>query len=301
MRFRRTNHAAPLVLLCFLPALGFGSWRTVGLNGGTDPCYAFINQGDVWLACGRPLHRVVKRQRGIADFAVAVDGSFLAFTETHMKSTWVWWGARVAEVAFDLHVVSLQGAGDRPVLSFDNEGGLEASCGTILAIFQPHRRDVLRGGALGFKPYRNFRCSADCGVVVGLTKKGSALKLGLPPDELAPRVDAPLLFDVSPSGRYVAYVQDRRLCVKDLKGGTACTGPHVVDIADRISVSESGEVIFQRDLLGGMAQGLAAWNPSTNSVTTLEAEGWNPQWLSPPVASALDAWAAEGLSPRPAE
>jgi hypothetical protein len=296
MKARWTGPTVAVGLGILIAAAGFSAKQHVDLSGnGADLCYAFLRDGDVYLACGGPAHPVVTRRRVIAYFAVAEDGSVLAFAESRIK--WVWWWPGAGTAVLDLHVVPLRGLRhNRDVAGLTNWGPLVASCGTILMAFQRSVRDVVDGSRLSVKPYSNFRCSADRKVVAGLTKKHGGLKLGLPPKELA-RIDGPFSYDVSRNGRYVAYVQNRRLCLTDLEGGTACTEAEPVG---RFSVSDSGTVIFVR-FSGGMAQGVAVWNPASNSITTLQAEGWDPQWLTPSAASALLAWAAGRSSPSAAD
>lgn len=224
---------------------------------------------------------VLTLRRVIADFAVAQNGRDLAYMETRTQRHW--WYPGAGDVVTDMHILPLHGmGGGREVLGLRG-WGLAASCGTILMVSRSKVRDAVTGKTLPIEPYITFRCSADRKIVVGRPKRGG-LEVGTAsPQVLVSPHNLPLLYDISPTGRYVAYLQRRRLCVADLSGTTSCGPTNAVDFADRLSVSDLGSVIFGRWPSGG----LAMWKPGQKSPIVLQTVGRDPQWLTPAAASAL--------------
>jgi hypothetical protein len=306
-RGRDVPRAALLILVLFWPA------RTVSLAGQTKQppqslCYAFQHNGDVYVSCEGKRQKVTEGGT-VVDFALARDGSGMAlnrfkFTiQPNGAAKFTWDRVEVVLLSRHLEMRTLRGMGLY---------SLVPSCGTVL-LFQEESpaEDLLDGSRLSFDDYKHFRCSADRMVVVGESASNpNVLMTGVTAKSQIAGGKAlwgPFVYDVSPKGRYVAYC-DRELCATKLEGNPQCI--RAVNGPDRVSVTDSGEVIFDigtgescfyRDMwhvslapLPGYERdeclGVAYWKPGDETPTILERLGRNPQWITPRAAEALCAW-----------
>jgi hypothetical protein len=278
------------------------------------PCLAYILDGNVWLRCGGRTHRVTNGG-DITDFAISADAI-------------AWERAQG-----DIRSFPLSG---RPGPYLDPRGGpsrLYASCGTILHVrYGYDQRGFPTGRAvatlqvpgakpLKIGPYSDFRCSSDRKVVVGTTDGGSTLTEGVPPDQLLAEPSRKYWYlkyqdyDVSPSGSYIAYSTPRAIYVRT-NGRTA--GEIHDGIADRISVSDTGKLLYTTDwweeapgqphvcyykdawhaslrpLPGythdGTCQAVAMWRPGLSKPEIVVPLARDPQWTGVETAERLVAW-----------
>ena len=274
------------------------------------PCYAFQHNGDVYVSCQGRRGKVTEGGT-VVDFAVARDGSGVVLNR--FKFTIQPDGA--AKFTPDrVEVILLSRDFEIRTLPDMWLYSLVPSCGTVLLFrFQEESpaQDLLRGGLLSFGGYTYFRCSANRMVVVGESAANrKVLKIGVPAQRQiagGKPLSGPFLYDVSPSGRYVAYC-DGELCVTKPDGRPQCI--RFVNSHDRVSVADSGEVIFDmgtgercfyRDMWhvsleplpgyeGDECSGVGFWKPGDKAPTILERLGRNPQWITPRAAEALFAW-----------
>jgi len=295
----------------------------------TQLCYAFLKgdvntHSDLYVTCGGKRERITKNQ-DIWDFAVAGDGSALALlrhrgTEKGFGSN----GMAIAIPHREIEVVSLKPDFQRRLSPRDpGNPELESSCGTVLAVshavsvapsggISEVTRDALSGERLSYEPYYDFRCSSDRKSIVGyLDLHRRVLKVGLPPVRLIVEAREHSIvgpYDMSPNGRYIAYVTDA-LCVDDDGKNLGCVrgwGTY----PQKISVSNSGDVLFDGgsgepcyfDGVGRVSlktlpgyddieecTAVSYWRPGEKERQVLEIIGWSPQWITPEAAAALRA------------
>ena len=267
------------------------------------------------------------------DFAVGPDAAVLALVRHQRKAQG---RARMFEVRGKdwylesheaLQIVRLKETGVMPLLPLQAPAELRASCGTILSVtWDPaisvgsrlgFVRDVVRGERVRIEPYKNFRCSSDRRTVAGwIDPEHTVLKIGVSPQqELVDPHGHKLLYDVSPNGRYLAFGGDGKLCVAEGMAASVCVSPQAH--SDRLSVSDSGELLFVGVTEGGcyykdqwhastrprpgytegdVCVAVAFWRPGEKTDQVLEPLGRDPQWITPEAASALLSWRSSRVS-----
>jgi hypothetical protein len=196
---------------------------------------------------------------------------------------------------YEVGVVDLRGEGTIRTSPVEHIGeGVTSTCGTILLFERSKARDLISGSGQKMKPYKNFRCSADRQIVVGVKKWSSdELMVGSQLRQVVISRTPQSHFDLSPNGRYLAYITSdwQRLCVAEIQGPTTCIKN--ISYPFPISVSNEGEVLFAVS-----TDGSAYWRPSQQSPTPVEEPGVNPQWLSALAASALVRWSSTHKNPQ---
>jgi hypothetical protein len=295
-------------------------------------CYAFWLDGDVYTNCEGHKEKVTQFA-DVESFAIDPNGQKLVLTRHQAKVQ----GRGVYHISDEkphyyyshsaLQVILLSGNGGGTLSPLNWPMDLYATCGTVLgpsdvaeldsgpALFD----DVLNGGEIRFDPYKNFRCSSDRKTVVGRTDlHDSALRIGLAPPETIAGTGGkhPIRYDVSSSGKYIAYnfpIQEaHNLCIL----ATDTQKPICIDEAfwqKPISVSDTGEVLYEtlnlgkcyykgayrvstKDLPGytpnNACQVVSYWRPGEAEPKIVESLGAQPQWISPETASVLIAWRA---------
>ncbi len=289
------------------------------------PCYAFLRSGDVFLTCNGRTEQITSLNH-LADFAVAPKGESLALENDF-----------VALGNDDVQMIDLK-TGSTSLLRSKGRTHLQTSCGTVISIARiatqrrPPREgdvlsglrsrrveieDLLSGQPLRFEPYRDFRCSSDRRTVVGTRDlDGLVLEVGLPPGRSLVSTKRRLLYDVSSNGKYIAFTVEHafelhvpsKVCVAEGEQ-VNCTAKG--DGPDRISISDSGEVLFvnginqacnYKDMWHGSVKPLPgytegdqcvatfSWRPGQEVPTMLDFLGRQPQWITPEAASLLRAW-----------
>ncbi len=292
--------------------------RARNVTVGTSPrgrpknlCYSFLLSGDLYLTCNGKTTRLTHSAH-LVDFAVDASGSLLAM---------------ISQVGphHELASYSLGGTSRKPRVSrAPNEAYavLHSTCGTILAFYEGRATDIEMNQSLAFAPYIDFRCSSDRESVVGMTKSSYALLTGFPPHVLVsggrnPNGPGAFDFSLSASGQTVAYDSLKgSLCLLRVMGGPpSCTRRWAMGgWTDRISVSDTDGVLFTDetgqeqpcyyDTLGHASRhpkhGYSAdacsaiywWKGGKGKPKILHNLAILPQWVTPPAAAALAAWAA---------
>ncbi len=281
-----------------------------------SPCYAFLLNGDVYVSCNKKLIPVTM-EGNVTNFAISHDASSMVLIRTeffrHTKDVWI--------ESDTMEVVALIGGRQSTVFTAPAFTGVTASCGTIILPMATSVRDVVNGSTLRFEPYNNFRCSSSRDKILGIIDSGRELRLGLPPTDVVVRMKnpspIPRYYDMSPSGVYIAYAADWKLCVAENGDNSTCVDYSVID---RVSVSDSGDVIFatstgedcyykdmwhvSKKALPGytsqdacVAVGLWRFREPAPKVVRVLARA--PQWITPEAADALSAWRTRRqVSPR---
>ena len=283
---------SPLVALVFLfLALGPSAARSEDPQGKNAPsCYAVLYivfpQSQIFLDCNGQRQRIPTGGH-VTKFAVDQDGSTLALTRMRFRIE-----GRTAVAINDLGVLDLRGQGSMRV-SLDHGGDLRATCGTVVMFEGSTAHDLINGSELRMKPYRHFRCSSDRKIGAGVKKRTSHdLVVGSPPQRRVIRRVPKMPFDLSPNGRYLAYVPSYTgLCVADLQAQTYCT--NLSWAPWDLSVSDEGEVMFTAS-----SAEPGYWRPGQRSATHVQAPGVDAQWLTPRAAAALLGWSAARGSPQ---
>ncbi len=277
---------------------------------GPSVCFGFLQNGDVYVKCNGTTQRITQLD-SVTDFAVAADGSRIALIRS--KGVGRRKGGRTIASAV-LENARLRGGLPSHLLPATSFTGLVASCGTIFTFSGSSARNLDEGARLGFDLYNSFRCSSDRKVVVGtLESECRVLKSGWPPDHdlVTASLHSRLYYDVSPSGNFIASYADAKLCVRE--GGKPARCVSDIDAFDRISVSDTGDVLFtthwdgtcsykdmwhisKKPLPGydGADQCIAvgAWRPDYSEPKILEALARDPQWITSEVSAALRAWSS---------
>lgn len=272
------------------------------------PCYAFLRRGDLWTVCGSKREKVHLNSR-VSTFAISADGLHLAFLSAKHPSS-------KAGPHSTLFIVSLQPSfrtTERQTDFFQ----LYASCGSILA-YEPgnwNATDIFSNKRLDSLPVRSARCSSDGHVNAGWTKydvQGESDLLvevnGKAERSLSVFLSRGTDFDVSSSGKYVAYFRDSpgqhgyiQLCVLQIGASESCSS--VVNSGDWsdlgspfVSVSDSGEVIYLSNFGTGcpnqVCTGVSFWHPGLSEPVVLEkSDAEVVQSITPQVAASLHEWA----------
>ncbi len=283
-------------------------------------CYAFARGGDVWTVCQGKRERIDLGGKAL-DFAASADGArFVAVWEkagTYPKHE---------SPPGEMLQLSLKGNAKSEVKewSFDLvPGRLYPSCGTIVTISRDPALqgrlgltyDVSNGELLNPSSYKALRCSSDRSVMAGLKNpEDPFLFVSNPKERKLTAASFLESFDVSPSGKYVAYFRQPKpstteLCAVEKAGEPVCVEEDSGSTG-RLSVSDSSEVIYEgadgacyfhdgehysRKPLRGYPQGdvcpvVAYWHPGRGNPTIIESPGGHPQWITPDVAAALHSW-----------
>jgi len=261
-RGRDVSRAALLIVVLFWSA------RTATLADQTRQppqslCYAFVRDGDVFLACNEGTERIT--QFGdVEGFAVAHEKPVLAVIRHRDKEQ----GRAIESVvqgkphyisSFSaLQVFQLNDSSGGQFVPLQAPTRLYASCGTILSVaWDPAIgwrmllvRDVLTGEKIQLEPFKDFRCSSDRRITAGvenLDQMVLEVKLWLPKQLFDTRGRPGLRFDVSPNGTFTAFNgcdgKDALLCVVSGDSARYCIEQECSP--EGLSVSDAGGVVFE--------------------------------------------------------
>ncbi|MGH9742307.1 MAG: hypothetical protein ACRD51_08150 [Candidatus Acidiferrum sp.] len=256
--------------------------------------------------------RAVTRKVLYKDFAVSNDGSNLVLLQvTDPKLS-----------AAQATIISLDTGASSPPIALSTTTGLAATCGTIVTIENKaalHRRvaitkDLLAGKNLSNGAYVDFRCSLDNHIVVGYSSiDAKSLIVRDGNERKTPLESLPNLLDISPDGRFVAFytapMGGSHLCIWDTTQMPSCLDH--LDVADRISISNAGDVLFETDSgescffldsehyskkpkpgydTAYPCPDVAYWRRGMPQPEILQSLADNPQWLTDTAASRLATW-----------
>jgi hypothetical protein len=270
-------------------------------------CFAYLRGGDVYANCGGPRLRLTN-SADFADFAISDDGKTIAVERRVVIGSTSDKSGTVINCTIDLYRIS---TGSKVWRLENSCGTLYASCGTILLEDRTTGViDVLAGKNLQIDGYRRFVCNADRSLVAGWPGDNDRdFSLGT---TTMRRIEA-VVGDasVSPSGA-ISYFTDtsdtNSVCQMGRTEKALCL--READAFGRISVSDSGEVLFTTHTEGGCLYkrgkvtkakppatgddqcfGVATWKPGSAKVV-VEELAEQPQWLTETAADAVKACAA---------
>jgi hypothetical protein len=273
------------------------------------PCFAYLQDGDIYMACGDQTLRLTNRG-DVSDFAVADDGSAVAVKYEYVVGRTKDSAGRLGDC--DVLIYSL--SSNAPPRTIRHScSGLYATCGTVLLQGSTEEaEDVLARKQLRISGYRRFVCSRDRSVVAGWPRDGSHdFSVG----EMSMRVVAPVAggASVSPSGIVSYFTEgsnDNSLC--ELRPADKQICLKNADAFGAISVSDSGETLFTTHTDGGcfyrkhrvvkahppatgddQCLGIAMWKPGADKVLVKELAE-HPQWLTHGAVETLKSCAAKG-------
>lgn len=169
--------------------------------------------------------------------------------------------------------------------------------------------DLLSEKALSFPPYGNFRCNSDRTVVVGESdvvnnsNSGLIATLGIgSPKSRQIAQEVGFDFDVSPRGRYIAYMNvELNLCVARLAGSPTCHSLEGkldgISTADSFFVSDDGGVLFDEKCQSDEKQSadcssVGYWHPGQKTDKIIERHAQKAQFISAETAASLHRWVA---------
>lgn len=285
--------------------------RSNDSSGAETHAYAFLRNGDLWFQYKGEARAVTKK--GLyKDFAVSNDGSYLALLGTVKEKP------SVGQIS----VVSLGNVGSLPTIEVSTTTSLIATCGTIASVENnvalkgrvAIAKDLISREDFVKQDYVDFRCSSDKKVVIGYT--------GLDDRRLSVRGDlgkkvslenVPNLFDLSIGGKFGAFytvaVGSSHLCLWQTEGSSACLAN--LNVFDRVSVSDSGDVLFATHSgesclfldaehysttpkpgydTGDECPDVAHWHSGMRDPEVLQSLARHPQWLTDAAVSRLRAW-----------
>jgi hypothetical protein len=176
--------------------------------------------------------------------------------------------------------------------NLDYPESLYATCGTLVSVQFGNAQwlDLTDARPIRFPPYEAFRCSSKKETVAGWTEKdeeerlkraqtdpwftGQMTTLTVERSGRTSHVDTDdsSVFDVSPEGEYLAYFTTPHrgpgpdFCVQGSDEKSSC----VLGLGHRLSVSDSGEVIYAAD-----EEGVRFWRPGMSRTVLLEKGGDN--------------------------
>jgi len=332
-RGRDVSRAALLILVLFWPA------RTATLADQTKQppqslCYAFLRDGDVFLACNEGTERIT--QFGdVENFAVPHEKPVLAVIRHRDKEQgraidFVAQGKPYYISSFSaLQVFQLNDSTGGQFVPLQAPTRLYASCGTIVSVtWDPAIgrrmllvRDVSTGERIQLEPFKDFRCSSDRRTSAGWQNRDHMVlevKVESPKQLFDTRGRMDLLFDVSPNGRFTAFNgcdgKDALLCVVSGDSAKYCIEQEFWP--ERLSVSDAGGVVFESStdqfcryqdhthfyLLkkgetsdqAGECPGIYYWAPGEKASKLVQPLARTPQWISKESAAALREWRSRG-------
>ncbi len=279
-------------------------------KGHDQPCLAYLLNGDLYVSCQGKKARITADSE-VTDFGVDPQGTNLVLRRygfTFGNGAWEAKSVEVVPLSRQTPTRSLPGT----------YCSLIPSCGTVF-LFEGQNKahDLLSGSKLEFAPYTHFRCDARRNILIGETDaKDGVLRIGLPPERVIarrpPQGACPILYDVSPDGRYVAFYDCVRLCALEGVTGALPSCVEVQQVHYRISVSNAGEVILHTALDeaclyrdpwhvskeplpgyngGDQCWAVALWRPGYPALRIIEPLAYSPQWLTPEAAEALIGYA----------
>lgn len=265
-----------------------------------NACFSLLNDSDVWLHCGSKEIRVTTTQ-DVTDFAVEKDGRYLAVERQHMLR-------RTKNTTFIDCSTSLYDLSSSRAIRETQHlcGQLYATCGTILLETRNKGvHDLVAGTQMTAAGYKRFVCSGNRSVVAGwpgesdkdlLVGQGSSRKLA------AVAGDA----SVNDAGQIAYWTESSNansVCVATRSNNPVCLNE--ADAFGRISISESGEVLFNTHTEGScwyrkgrvvraqspgggddQCLGIALWRPGSTKVIVRDLVR-RPQWLSVSAAAAV--------------
>jgi hypothetical protein len=275
-------------------------------------CIGFVNKGDAFVNCKGRVSRITHRGT-VEQFAVAPDASALVL-EDRPRS-----GPRI-------EIVSLKD-GSSVWRSNRSTFDVTQSCGTVIGrelvvdgfliegTTIPRNtfriRNVLTDQLLTKLPYRQFACSADSKVIIGVTDRPPHLRIGTPPvrDLGTIEQDNLVQFSMSPDGQYVAYVTDAdskiELCASLISAAnSACMQLDVYPVAG-LSISDGGSVLFglgDDECVYGQhrapnsCSNVFEWHAGQAEPKRLMS-GESPLWLTDSQASALAEFGSKVTRP----
>jgi hypothetical protein len=300
-KVRRSN--MPLVALSLLTASYLVAINVMRVSAQKSVgAYAFLRNGDLWVKDKEQLHRLTSLGTYL-DFAVSSDGSYLALIRTLKKG-----GAKAELIVFEMR----ESNSPSPVEVSITTRVLE-TCGIRGTLDQrlSSLNDLLAHKSLTEPEYADFRCSADRRVVVGYKRESyKELTVRGHPEQTLSLDSSANLLDVSPSGGFAAFYTTNtgtsHLCVWEIGETPVC----ILDqnVSDRISVSDSGDMIFATNSgesclfkdgehysmkplpgyeTGDTCPDVAHWHKGMNEPEILEHLARHPQWLTGRGASQL--------------
>lgn len=266
----------------------------------TSRCYTFVRNGDLQLSCSSMVSTLTHTEN-LTDFAIDNERRQLIYGNNNR--------GRYADI-----VVELESGKSREL---PDQGEVFASCGQILSSVYPNAasqelvKNPLTGERISYDPYVQFRCSSDRKVVLGLLENGRSLHEGSPPRRTLVSSALPdIRFDISPSGSYIAYFSDYKLCVEQHGARPDCVRANL--LGSGLSVNNQGEVLFSAGTgrecffkdghhfsskrMPGYEHpeecvGIGYWRPGLLSIQILEPVGEAPQWIQPDLGRLLLRWA----------
>ncbi len=291
-----------LLLVITLPALA-GNGEPLG----SEPqCYSFLKYGDVWVSCNGRADRIT-RHRNLGSFGISQDAKTFAFEREF---------GRNEQYKTTLTVVSLEDGRITGPTALRFPSGVGTECGVVFARSGDSYFYIPEGsGPPDLSPYKYAQCSPDRKTIVGFSKKGKELWVGLPPARVLAK-DV-WLFSLSPNGRYVGYLTtDNKFCVMQITGVPQCFTSRYdhsgAALPWYLSVSDSSGVIFDMSTDQGCfyttmynfsppkrrgevatdaCVGVAHWQPGMAGYKIVEPIGRSPRWITSEQASALRKWA----------
>jgi len=292
--------ATCLVLVCVLSTSAYSQ---------QGDCFAFIRNGAIVLNCAGKI--LEGKDLGIQGFAVSEDGQLGLLRSS--PGPIVKGGSELVNKSI---LVDLRNSTQRPFAFYPDD--FCATCGTLLAE-ATLRNGVVKastGESAMESPYLRYRCSGDRSVLVGETKKSDDLVLVQESKHTAlEKTGDSSAFDVSPSGSYVAYSKDGRICLVSDGSSVGCARATTVG---GVSVSNGGSILFTQgtnqncvysdswhfrphplsDTLVHQDECLAImlWHPGMELPSELATLGRQPQWIPGKWVDPLKRWLAVAAS-----
>jgi hypothetical protein len=293
-------------------------------RGSSRLCYAFLQNGDLWTVCDEERHKISFEGKA-TDFAISSDGLRLIVSRKKVRNNHgsIEPPPEVLEVSLKDQTSKVVDLAER-LAPID----LHSSCGTIITIARDDSQkgrlglvyDVANSQLLNASSYKSLHCSSDRHVMGGWNNPDeSTLNVRREAREQKYPAARWQDFDVSPSGKYVAYFR-----VSDNSGLEVCAGedsstsicaPELGQqyMLGRINISNSAEIIYEssngegcyfrdrahysHDPLPGYkledpCPSVFHWHSGDDKPTGLEPLGDHPQWITSEIARELWEWKA---------
>ena len=309
----RLGFRIPLVLsaIFWLFAISGHGFYTTAVPAAEKRAFAFLRNGDLWLSY-QGKTRALTAEGNYQDFAISDDGSYLALKEAVKENPSA---ARVSVIAL--------GRSD-PLLTIEVSltTGLVPTCGTIASLENNaalHRRVAITKNLISRQDFdrqgfADFRCDSKRATTIGYRSLDDrSLSVLGHLEKKASLQSVPDLFAVSGDGHFAGFyavqVGASQLCAWEIGNAPTCLAN--VDVFDRVSVSESGELLFATDSgtsclfldgehysttpkqgydTGDQCPGVAHWHKGMAEPEILQLLARHPQWLTSEAAAQLDAW-----------
>jgi hypothetical protein len=272
-----------------------------------------MRNGDLWIRYKGEAHALTTKG-DYTDFAVNSDGSYLALLRTVQLQPSL------------AHITLLRNSGGDfssvLTIAVSTTTSLIATCGTLASVENSNAlqgrvaisKDLLNRKDFSKSDYVDFRCSPNRQVVVGYKDmQDRELRVLGDPEKKTTLDYLPNLLDLSANGQfagfYTSYIGSSHLCLWNLGETARCLLNQ--NVSDRVSVSDSGDMIFATDSgesclykdgehysitpkpgydTGDTCPTVAHWHPGMAEAETLESLARHPQWLTDAAASRLASW-----------